>query len=277
MKLPPERVAELNMRRREYKWSLILAQVPSFHTERLSVHVTLFFQSGYIYDCYWLLYVSSAWNPTRYSVCVLCGAVSPTCTARVEGEEAQEETTGKPAESREGSLWPGSGPAHEPKWLVRSIPNHIHLPLPLTNISLSFFHSWVEEFVGNPNHGHVALIDLIKDLADHPTSIPRKNAKKYAVLHREPVRSLTLTKLCLVCNQHISLIQVYLHNSLSCLKALMAHRVSALLVTIYTTNTSFCVNGRLDLVLCSVMIPVSVYWHTVWIAPVQRSKLWCWK
>ena len=27
MKLPPERVAELNMRRREYKWSLILAQV----------------------------------------------------------------------------------------------------------------------------------------------------------------------------------------------------------------------------------------------------------
>ena len=27
MNLPPERVAELNMRRREYKWSLILAQV----------------------------------------------------------------------------------------------------------------------------------------------------------------------------------------------------------------------------------------------------------
>ena len=46
----------------------------------------------------------------------------------------------------------------------------------------------MEEFVGNPNHGHVALIDLIKDLADHPISVPRKNGKKYAVLNREPVR-----------------------------------------------------------------------------------------
>ena len=46
----------------------------------------------------------------------------------------------------------------------------------------------MEEFVGNPNHGHVALIDLIKDLADHPTSVPRKNTKKYAVLERDPVR-----------------------------------------------------------------------------------------
>ena len=58
--------------------------------------------------------------------------------------------------------------------------------------SLTHSHSlavcrWVEEFVGNPNHGHVALIDLIKDLADHPTSTPRKNTKKYAVLDREPV------------------------------------------------------------------------------------------
>ena len=47
--------------------------------------------------------------------------------------------------------------------------------------------SWVEEFVGNPNHGHVALIDLIKDLADHPNSVPRKNPKKYTVLNREAV------------------------------------------------------------------------------------------
>ena len=34
----------------------------------------------------------------------------------------------------------------------------------------------------------MALIDLIKDLADHPISVPRKNGKKYAVLNREPVR-----------------------------------------------------------------------------------------
>lgn len=47
--------------------------------------------------------------------------------------------------------------------------------------------SWVEEFVNTPNHGHVALIDLIKDLADNPYSVPRKNPKKYAVLDREPV------------------------------------------------------------------------------------------
>ena len=53
---------------------------------------------------------------------------------------------------------------------------------------MCFHSSWVEEFVGNPNHGHVALIDLIKDLADHPISVARKNTKKYAVLTRDPVR-----------------------------------------------------------------------------------------
>ena len=47
--------------------------------------------------------------------------------------------------------------------------------------------SWVHEFVSTPNHGHVALIDLIKDLADNPFSVPRKNPKKYTVLVREPV------------------------------------------------------------------------------------------
>ena len=36
MNLPPEREAELNMKRREYKWSLILAQVR--HFESLSLH-----------------------------------------------------------------------------------------------------------------------------------------------------------------------------------------------------------------------------------------------
>ena len=47
--------------------------------------------------------------------------------------------------------------------------------------------SWVEEFVGSPNHGHVALIDLIKDLTDSPYSVPRKNPQKYKVLERDPV------------------------------------------------------------------------------------------
>jgi len=47
---------------------------------------------------------------------------------------------------------------------------------------------WVKEFVSSPNHGHVALIDLIKDIADFPTTIQRKHSKKYTVLDREPVR-----------------------------------------------------------------------------------------
>lgn len=51
--------------------------------------------------------------------------------------------------------------------------------------------SWVKDFISTPNHGHVALIDLVKDLADTPHSIPRKNARKYSVLERDPV-SFTL-------------------------------------------------------------------------------------
>ena len=70
---------------------------------------------------------------------------------------------------------------------------------------LSVFCRWVEEFVGNPNHGHVALIDLIKDLVDHPTSIARKNTKKYAVLTREPVRYYIKKVLCVQCRSFIEL------------------------------------------------------------------------
>lgn len=47
--------------------------------------------------------------------------------------------------------------------------------------------SWVKDFISTPNHGHVALIDLIKDLADTPNSLPRKSGK-YSVLERDPVR-----------------------------------------------------------------------------------------
>jgi len=47
--------------------------------------------------------------------------------------------------------------------------------------------SWAQEFVSTPNHGHVALIDLIKDLADYPYSVPRKNPRKYTMLERDPV------------------------------------------------------------------------------------------
>lgn len=47
--------------------------------------------------------------------------------------------------------------------------------------------SWVKDFVSTPNHGHVALVDLIKDLADTSHSVPRKNTRKYAVLERDQV------------------------------------------------------------------------------------------
>ena len=47
--------------------------------------------------------------------------------------------------------------------------------------------SWVKDFVNSPNHGHVALVDLIKDIVDNSSTITRKNPKKYAVLDRDPV------------------------------------------------------------------------------------------
>ena len=47
--------------------------------------------------------------------------------------------------------------------------------------------SWVKDFISTPNHGHVALIDLLKDLADSPQTVPRKNSRKYAVLERDTV------------------------------------------------------------------------------------------
>lgn len=66
--------------------------------------------------------------------------------------------------------------------------------------------SWVKDFISTPNHGHVALIDLIKDLADTPQTIPRKNQRKYSVLERDPVRESILlscysvTLLLLLCS-----------------------------------------------------------------------------
>ena len=41
MNLPAERVAELNMRRREYKWSLILAQVAAIYIHTTSIRPCL--------------------------------------------------------------------------------------------------------------------------------------------------------------------------------------------------------------------------------------------
>ncbi|KAL5473808.1 hypothetical protein EMCRGX_G028364 [Ephydatia muelleri] len=65
-------------------------------------------------------------------------------------------------------------------------------------------HSWVEEFVSAPNHGHIALIELAKDFVDHPHSIPRKDPQKNALLLRDPE--------CL-------------HICLLCLKTIMNHQV----------------------------------------------------
>ena len=57
--------------------------------------------------------------------------------------------------------------------------------------------SWVKDFIGTPNHGHVALIDLIRDLADTPQTLPRKRSSKYNVLERHPVRVCLLFLLSL--------------------------------------------------------------------------------
>lgn len=104
--------------------------------------------------------------------------------------------------------------------------------------------SWVQEFVNTPNHGHVALIDLIKDLADNPYSVPRKNPRKYTVLEREPVSLFFFFSLCTWNKQSLGWIAVYscdvlvncslqsyLYTALLCLKALTSHRVSWKCVT----------------------------------------------
>lgn len=97
----------------------------------------------------------------------------------------------------------------------------------------------MEEFVGNPNHGHVALIDLIKDLADHPTSTPRKNTKKYAVLDREPV-SLKFTKLCLIFNQCVFRTSF----TIACCVSKLSQHTGQVFLDVYVTthviNTFLC-------------------------------------
>lgn len=47
--------------------------------------------------------------------------------------------------------------------------------------------SWVSEFVGLPNLGHVALMDLVRDFLLHPNPVPRKNSRKYNALDRNSV------------------------------------------------------------------------------------------
>lgn len=106
-------------------------------------------------------------------------------------------------------------------------------------LSLHSLHSsWVQDFVSTPNHGHVALIDLIKDLTDSPYSVPRKNPRRYTVLERDPVRKLFDFSTNLNVKLYISLFtQGYLYIALLCLKALMSHRVCQQLCThMYTLN-----------------------------------------
>ena len=55
------------------------------------------------------------------------------------------------------------------------------------NLMSKKFYSWVSEFVGLPNHGHVALMDLVRDLFLHPNPVLRKKTRKYRVLDRNSV------------------------------------------------------------------------------------------
>ena len=47
--------------------------------------------------------------------------------------------------------------------------------------------SWVEEFVSPPNHGHLALLNVLKDVLNCPDMPQHKNPKKAEVLDRAPV------------------------------------------------------------------------------------------
>lgn len=50
--------------------------------------------------------------------------------------------------------------------------------------------SWIEEFVRSPTHGHIALIDLLKDLIQYPSLL--NATKKITVLQRNPVGTIMI-------------------------------------------------------------------------------------
>ena len=54
----------------------------------------------------------------------------------------------------------------------------------------------VSEFVDLPNHGHVALMDLVRDLLLHPKPVLRKSTRKCNVLDRNIVSSLLRFCVC---------------------------------------------------------------------------------
>ncbi|XP_019853233.1 PREDICTED: formin-like protein 3 [Amphimedon queenslandica] len=60
---------------------------------------------------------------------------------------------------------------------------------------------WIDNFVASPNHGHIALIDLLKDLIQYPSLL--NTTQKISILQRSPS--------CV-------------HTSLTCVKALMSNR-----------------------------------------------------
>ena len=53
--------------------------------------------------------------------------------------------------------------------------------------------SWVNEFVASPCYGHIALIDLLKDLIEYPELLNTKlqTHQKYPVIQRNPVSHTT--------------------------------------------------------------------------------------
>ena len=67
--------------------------------------------------------------------------------------------------------------------------NASHDPVTCT---LSIY-SWIPTFVASPNHGHIALINLLKDLVHNPETVPRKNQQKYSLLDRGLVRNTAVT------------------------------------------------------------------------------------
>ena len=90
-----------------------------------------------------------------------------------------------------------------------------------------------------PNHGHIALINLLKDLVQNPDTTQRKNHQKYSLLDRGMVGILLSIPRCNVVS-----FQTEVYNCLLCVKALMGHRVGPLTFISFYEFLSY-LTGRL--------------------------------
>jgi hypothetical protein len=146
LNLPPDQVAELNLKTQDQKWQLILAQ----HELRAGV------------ECFYYI------------------------------EQLQRHTDPVLKERKVKS-----------KLLANLQPLGKILKDLEVDLRSTTDDAWIQEFVSSPNHGHVALLNVLKDALNCPEMPAHKNPKKSEILTRAPGDVYT----CLLC-----------------IKALMGHR-----------------------------------------------------